>query len=85
MSAKILADLRTHNIPADTDYEGRSLKGAMRLANDVGARYCLLLGEDELNKGVVTLKDMASGDQKEVKVEGLIEELMTNVKIQMTK
>jgi len=70
----LLADLRQAGIPSDTDYESRSLKGAMRRANDLSAKQVLIIGEDELKKGVVTLKDMASGEQKEIKVENLITE-----------
>ncbi|MCM8789439.1 MAG: histidine--tRNA ligase [Candidatus Omnitrophica bacterium] len=73
---KLLNDLRRAGIPCDTDYEDRSLKGAMRAANDLGVRYVLIIGEDELNKGVVTIKDMQTGEQREVKREDLLTNLM---------
>jgi histidyl-tRNA synthetase len=69
---KLLDNLRKNNIACDTDYEGKSLKGAMRKADDSGARFVLILGEDELKKNAITLKDMSSGEQKEVKPEELI-------------
>lgn len=72
---KLLNDLREAGIASDTDYEGKSLKGAMRKGNDLGARYVLLIGEDELKKNIVTVKDMVSGEQREVKPEKLIAEL----------
>jgi len=72
---KVLADLRKEEICADTDYEDKSLKGAMRKANDLRAKYVLILGEDELRKNILTLKDMASGEQKEVKQDELVNEL----------
>ncbi len=72
---KLLDCLRKTGISADTDYEGRTLKGAMRLANDLKARYVLIVGDDEIKKNVVTLKDMSSGEQKEIKSDNLIEEL----------
>ncbi len=72
---KVLNDLRKAGVPCDTDYEDRSLKGAMRAANDSGAKFVLIIGEDELKKDVVTLKDMASGEQREVKAEELIIEV----------
>ncbi len=74
-SLKLLDNLRKAGVACDTDYENKSLKGAMRLADDLGARYVLLIGEDELKKNVVTLKDMASGVQREVKESELIKEL----------
>jgi histidyl-tRNA synthetase len=64
---QLLADLRQAGIACDTDYEGKSLKGAMRRADDLAARYVLIIGEDEIKKNIVTLKDMVSGEQREVK------------------
>jgi len=74
-SLKLLADLRKNAIIADTDYENKSLKGAMRKANDLKAKYVLIMGDDELKKGTITVKNMASGEQKEVRLEGIIGEL----------
>jgi histidyl-tRNA synthetase len=71
----LLEELRKNNIAADTDYTGKSLKAAMRAADDLAARIVLIIGEDELKKNVVTLKDMQSAEQKEVKPENLIIEL----------
>ena len=47
----------------------------MRTANDLGAKFVLIIGEDELKKNIVTLKNMSSGEQKELKSEELIKEL----------
>lgn len=72
---KLLDTLRKSGISCDRDYENKSLKGAMRKASDLGAKFVLILGEDELKKGVVTLKDMDSGEQKEIEQNNLIREL----------
>ena len=74
-SIKILNQLRHAQISIDTDYLNRSLKGAMRAANDAQAKYVLILGDDELNKDVITLKDMSTGGQKEVTLQNLCGEL----------
>ncbi|MFH1889101.1 MAG: histidine--tRNA ligase [Candidatus Omnitrophota bacterium] len=80
---KILEYLRKKDICADTDYEGKSLKGAMRKANDLRAKYVLILGEEELKNNILTLKNMISGEQKEIKHENMLEELQTcNSKLQ---
>jgi histidyl-tRNA synthetase len=71
----LLDELRKNNICADCDYESKSIKGAMRKANDLGARFVLIIGDDEINKGIITLKEMSSGAQKEVKAEDIIKEL----------
>lgn len=76
---ELLDGLRKAGVRADTDYEGKSLKGAMRLANDLNARYVLIIGEDELKEDSVTLKDMSFGKQEKLK----ITELITHIKEQL--
>ncbi len=72
---RVLADLRKMGVTADTDYENKSLKACMRKANDLNARMVLILGEDELKKEAITIKDMANGVQKEVSLLGLEKEI----------
>jgi histidyl-tRNA synthetase len=69
---KIMADLRQAGLAADTDYQNRSLKGAMRRSSDLGARFTLIIGEDELKKGCVALKDMLTGKQEELLQEKIV-------------
>jgi len=72
---KLLAELRRNNITSDTDYENRSIKGAMRQANDLGAGKVLIIGDKEIEQGTITVKDMVSGEQKEIKSEDIIKEI----------
>jgi len=72
---KLLYELRKAGITADTDYENKSLKGAMRKANDLNARFVLIIGEDELKEKVVTLKDMSDSSQEKVKIDEIIENI----------
>lgn len=72
---KLLNNLRAEGIVCDTDYESRSLKSAMRRANDLGARVALIIGENELKNKTVSFKDMVSGEQREVGREKIIGEL----------
>jgi len=76
---KILNSLRESGIRCDTDYEGKSLKGALRQANDAGAGFVLILGDDELKKRVITLKDMQQGLQQEIALDNLTAELKKKV------
>ena len=57
--------LRT-GVIADIDYEPRSLKAQLRAADRRGARFALILGEDEIASRTVTIKDMANGTQETV-------------------
>jgi len=72
---KILNQLRCAEISADMDYLNKTLKGAMRAANDAGATYVLILGDDELKKNTISVKDMSKSTQKEVALQNLTQEL----------
>ncbi|MDD4954179.1 MAG: histidine--tRNA ligase [Candidatus Omnitrophica bacterium] len=75
---KILQELRGSGVACDTDYEEKSLKGAMRRANDLGATSVLIIGDDELKKNVITLKDMANSQQREISRQDIVKELRSS-------
>ena len=54
---------------------GGKLKRAMELANKLGARFVVILGDDEIAKGEYSLKDMKSGEQQSVTREQLLQRL----------
>jgi histidyl-tRNA synthetase len=58
----LAAELRAAGITVERSPD-RKLKRAMEIANKAGARFVLILGENEINSGTYTLKDMASGEQ----------------------
>ncbi len=70
---KLVHDLRRADIAADMDYAGRSLKAQMRLADRLGARTVLILGEDEIARGVGVLKPMGGGEQVELALGEIVE------------
>ncbi len=72
---KLLNQLRKSEITCDTDYLNKSLKGAMRAANDAEASTVLLLGDDELKKNTITVKNMSASTQREISMDNLIGEL----------
>lgn len=65
-AVELLARLRKTGLAADKDYLGRSLKAQMKYANKFNARYTVIIGEDELAKGVVVVRDMSDSSQEEV-------------------
>ena len=73
---KILYDLRRRGIRADKDFLGRSLKAQMKQAHRSHARYVVLVGEGELARNVVTLRDMETGVQEEVLIEKISEKIL---------
>jgi histidyl-tRNA synthetase len=60
------APLRASGVRFDLSYGGKGLKGAMKAADRSGARFALVLGERDIEAGVVQLKELASGDQRAV-------------------
>ena len=66
---KMVTDLRSNGIHAETDVVGRSLKAQMKYADKIGAKYTAVIGSDELEKGTVTVKNMATRETKELPIE----------------
>ena len=62
---------RRNNISVDFDYLDRSIKAQMREANRVNSKYVLFFGGEEYEHGTFLLKNMKSGDQKELKLSQL--------------
>ncbi len=59
-------ELRAGGIWAELDYEGKSLKSQMRKADKMKSPYVIILGEEELKKNQVILRNMATKGQEEV-------------------
>ena len=73
--ALILAnEIRRGGLPADLGYSGNMGK-RMKRANKVNARVAIILGENELAKNVAAVRDLDSGEQREVPLATLIESL----------
>ncbi len=62
----VAQQLRQAGLVADCDGRDKSMKAKLRRANSLGARACIVIGEDELGRGVVQLKDFQGGSQVEV-------------------
>jgi histidyl-tRNA synthetase len=58
--------LREARVPTMLDPEGRSFKSRMKQADKLGARFVAILGEDEMKRGVWTVRDMARSEQEDV-------------------
>lgn len=59
---RLAADLRALGIRAQTDLMDRSLKAQMKYADKTDARFVVVLGENEVASGRITVKDMAGGE-----------------------
>ena len=77
-----LADrIRLKGITCGIDHGARSLKSQMRSADKLGAKFTVIIGDDELKKGAAVLRDMATKEQSEVAFDKLAEELVQKLKI----
>ncbi len=63
---RLLTRLQRQGIYAEMEYAGKSLKAQLRRADKLGAQKVLIIGGDELARGVAQLRDMAAGTQDEV-------------------
>lgn len=74
-AVEYLHKVRSAGISADMDYAGRKLKAQLKKANNIGAKFVLIIGEEELNKNVVVLRDMKANSQREVSFEEVLESI----------
>jgi histidyl-tRNA synthetase len=68
-------DLRRAGFSGEAPYAARSVKSQMRAADKSGARFCLVLGTDELAAGTVVVKNMLAGGQETVSQDMLVAHL----------
>lgn len=71
VSQSICQALRVSGLSAETDLMGRSLKAQMKYADKINAHYVAILGDDELDRGVATVKNMVEGQSKQVDLDSL--------------
>ena len=65
---RIVAGLRREGVAADMAYRG-NMKKRLGRANAAGAKYALIIGDDELDRGEAQLKDLATGEQRSVSLD----------------
>ncbi|MGN8831341.1 histidine--tRNA ligase [Selenomonas montiformis] len=76
----LLEKLRRAGLKVGMDYAGRSMKAQMKQANKAGARYALIIGEEEVKESCVQLKNMANSEQQKVSFDNIVEKLYAEVK-----
>ncbi|MBH5317116.1 histidine--tRNA ligase [Paenibacillus sp. GSMTC-2017] len=74
-ATKLVHQLRRQGVRAERDYQGRKMKAQLKSADRLGARFTAILGDDEIARGEIALKDMAKGEQRMVALTAIAEEL----------
>ena len=72
---KLTDDLRENGVAADMDHAARSLKAQFKFADKTGARLVIIVGGDELARGVVKVRNMETREETELSVETAAEEI----------
>lgn len=71
----LLKELRHHRISAEMDFTGKKLKDVLRYADQVKAKFTLIVGDAELQKDAADLKEMSTRSSRQISLSNLIEEL----------
>lgn len=70
---------RREGLAVESDFLGRSVKGQIKAANKLGAKFAAFVGPDELSAGVCRIRNMATGTQEDVKLEEASEYLSDRI------
>jgi histidyl-tRNA synthetase len=71
LALKTAADLRSSGLKVELAFGDRTLKAAMKAADKSGARYSLIIGEEEIATGLVEVKEMSSGRTNSVRLDSI--------------
>lgn len=69
---KLLYDLRSANLVSDMNYTQKSFKGQFKQALRLDTKYLLILGDEEFNRGMVSIKDTKTEVQEEIKLNEVV-------------
>jgi histidyl-tRNA synthetase len=81
IAVNMLAQLRAQGVRCDMSFGDRAMKGAMKAADRSGAPVVLIIGEDELAAGIVTVKNMQDGVQSTVPLADVVTLVSTMAQI----
>ena len=70
---KLTADLRNAGVRADRAFDNRSMKAQFKAADRSGAQLAVVVGPDELERGIATVQSLTTGEKEEVKLEEVVD------------
>ena len=74
-AVQLVQQLREEGIAVDKDYQDRKIKGQLKHADRLKAKYVAILGEEELAKNVINVRFMETGEQEEIALDTFIESM----------
>lgn len=81
LALKLTASLREEGVSAQTDVMGRSLRAQMKYADKIGARFTMVLGDNELSQKEAVLKNMKTGEKITLKLDDSFEQSFSDIEI----
>ena len=69
---KLVFDLRILGVSAEQDLCGRSLKAQMKYADKLGAKFSIVLGDDEIDQNMAKLKNMENGETFDIELDAKV-------------
>ncbi|MGN1168531.1 MAG: histidine--tRNA ligase [Acutalibacteraceae bacterium] len=75
-AARLAQELRQSGVGAQFDIAGRSVKAQMKFANKLGAKFTVVIGDDDIESGVLKVKNMDSGEITEMPLDSFGEEFL---------
>jgi histidyl-tRNA synthetase len=79
-SLKLFEEFRSAKIPVAESFSKDSLKAQLRTANKMGIKWVLIFGQKEALEGFITLRDMNTGVQEEIKLDKVVQEMKKRTK-----
>ncbi|WP_106497050.1 histidine--tRNA ligase [Lentibacillus sp. Marseille-P4043] len=74
-AVRLVHELRKQGVQVDKDYQGRKMKAQFKSADRLQAKFVLILGEEELANQVINIKSMETGEQREVPITEVTEQV----------
>src|SRR3990167_9523474 len=79
-SLKLFEEFRAEKIPVAESFSKDSLRSQLSAANKMGVKWVLIFGQKEALEDFITLRDMETGVQKEIKLDKVVQEMKNKVK-----
>ena len=78
-ASRLVRELRAQGLSVEIDYDPMKIKKAMGVASKLQARFAIIIGEGELASGKYQVKDMGSGEQKELEPGAIAEHVKAEI------
>jgi histidyl-tRNA synthetase len=78
-TSKLIFALRNAGISCEKDLMSRNLKGQLKYANKIKSKFAIVIGDEELNTNNVKLKNMDNGEEIQIQITNIIEEVKSRI------